>query len=148
MRGRTWWDVKSSRGPCVYANWTLIVSVSIAPEAGLMTVSSSASLFRSSLASLFRWQSSGFAWNFKRPWASLVAHMVKNAIQETQVQSLGGEDPLGKGMATHCSIFAWRIPWTEKPGGLQSMGLQRVGHNWGTKYIHTYILITFLNSHF
>ena len=54
--------------------------------------------------------------------------MVKNlpAMQGTQVQSLGQEDPLEKGMATHSSILAWRIPWTEKPGGLQSMGFQRV----------------------
>ena len=49
-------------------------------------------------------------------------------MQETQVQSLGREDPLEKGLATHSSILAWEIPWTEKPGGLQSMGLQRVGH--------------------
>ena len=60
---------------------------------------------------------------------SLVAQMVKNppAMQETQVQSLGQEDPLGKEMATHSSILAWRIPWTEEPEGLQSMGSQRVG---------------------
>ena len=50
------------------------------------------------------------------------------AMQETWVQPLGREDPLEKGMATHSSILAWRIPWTKKPGGLQSMGLQRVGH--------------------
>ena len=49
-----------------------------------------------------------------------------SAIQETQLQSLGGEDPLEKGMATHSSFLAWRIPWTEEPGGLQSMGSQRV----------------------
>ena len=49
--------------------------------------------------------------------------------QETQVRSLHEEDPLEKEMATHSSILAWKIPWTEKPGGLQSMGLQRVGHN-------------------
>ena len=57
--------------------------------------------------------------------------MVKKmpAVQESQVQSLGWEDPLDKGMATHLSILAWRIPWTEEPGGLQSMGSQRVGHN-------------------
>jgi len=57
--------------------------------------------------------------------------MVKNppAMQETQVQSLGWEDPLKKGMTTHSSILAWKIPWTEEPGGLQSMGLQRVGHD-------------------
>ena len=57
--------------------------------------------------------------------------MVKNlpAMQETWVQSLDEEDPLEKGMSTHSSILAWRIPWTEEPGGLQSMGLQRVGHD-------------------
>ena len=61
--------------------------------------------------------------------ASLEAQMVQNAMQETWVPSLGQEDPLEKGMATHSSIFAWRIPWTEEPGGLPSMGTQRVGHN-------------------
>ena len=60
-----------------------------------------------------------------------MAQTVKNlpAMWETQVQSLGGEDPLEKEMATHSSILAWRISWTEEPGGLQSMGSQRVGHN-------------------
>ena len=64
-------------------------------------------------------------------WASLVAQMVKNlpAIQKTWVQSLGWEDPLEKRMATHSSILAWRIPWTEEPGKIQSMGSQRLGHN-------------------
>ena len=59
--------------------------------------------------------------------ASLVAQTVKNlpAVQETQVQSLGPEDPLEEEMATHSSILAWRIPWTEEPGGLQSMGFPR-----------------------
>ena len=63
--------------------------------------------------------------------ASLVAQLVKNlpAVQETQVRSLGWEDPLEKEMATHSSILAWKISWTEEPGGLQSMGLQRVGHD-------------------
>ena len=50
-------------------------------------------------------------------------------MQETLVRSLGGEDPLEKEMATHSSILAWEIPWTEEPGGLQSMGLQRVRHD-------------------
>ena len=50
-------------------------------------------------------------------------------VRETQVQSLGREDPLEKEMAIHSSTIAWKIPWTEKPGRLQSMGLQRVGHN-------------------
>ena len=60
-----------------------------------------------------------------------MAQMVKNlpAMQEMQVQSLGLEDPLEKEMTTHCSIFAWKIPWTEEPAKLQSMGLQRVRHN-------------------
>ena len=50
-------------------------------------------------------------------------------MQETQIQSLGQEDPLEKGMATNSSTLAWSIPWTEEPGGLQSMGLQRVGNS-------------------
>ena len=65
---------------------------------------------------------------------SLVAQLVKNlpAIQETQemwVRSLGQQDPLEEEMAIHSSILAWKIPWTEEPDGLQSMGLQRVGHD-------------------
>jgi len=57
--------------------------------------------------------------------------LVRNlpVVQETQVQSLGWEDPLEKGMAIHSSIVAWKISWTEEPGGLQSMGLQRVGRD-------------------
>ena len=50
-------------------------------------------------------------------------------MQDTQVQSLGQKDPLEKGMATHSSTLAWKIPWTEEPGGLQSMGSQRIRHN-------------------
>ena len=63
--------------------------------------------------------------------ASLVAQTVKNlpAMQETWVQSLGQEDPLEEEMATHSSILAWKIPWTEEPGRLQSEGSQRVGHD-------------------
>ena len=64
-------------------------------------------------------------------WASLAAQMVTNlsVMQETQVQSLGQDGPLEKGMATFSNILAWRIQWTEEPGGLQSMGSQRVGHD-------------------
>ena len=67
----------------------------------------------------------------KIPQASMVAWRLKRLppVQETWVQSLGREDPLEKVMATHSSILAWRIPWTEKPGRLQSMGSQRVGHD-------------------
>ena len=62
---------------------------------------------------------------------SLVVHMVKNlpAMWESWVRSLGWKDPLEKGMATHSTILAWRIPWTGEPNGVQSMGLQRVGQN-------------------
>ena len=73
------------------------------------------------------------------PWglyiaSSLVAQMVKNlpVMQETWVQTLGWEDSLEKGMATYSRVLAWRIPWIEKPGGLQSLGSQRVGHDWAT----------------
>ena len=64
--------------------------------------------------------------------SSLVAQTVKYlpAVQETQVRSLDWEDPLEKGIATHSSILAWRIPWTEEPSGLQSIGLQRVRYDW------------------
>ena len=64
-------------------------------------------------------------------WTSLVAQMVKclPIMQETWVQSLGQEDLLEEEMATHSGILAWKIPWTEEPGRLQSMGLQRVGHD-------------------
>ena len=68
----------------------------------------------------------------------MVAQMVKNlsAVQETQIRSLGQENPLEKEKATHSSILAWEIPWTEKPGRVQSMGSQRVRHDWATN-IHT-----------
>ena len=71
--------------------------------------------------------------------ASLVAQLVKNlpAGQKTRVWSLSWEDPLAKEMATHSSIFAWKISWREEPGGLQSMGSRRVRHDWVT---NTYLL--------
>ena len=71
---------------------------------------------------------------FTSVWASLAAQRLKclPAMWETWVWSLGQDDPLEKEMATHSSTLAWRIPWTEELGGLQSTGLQRVGHNWAT----------------
>ena len=63
-------------------------------------------------------------------------------MQVMQVQSLGQEDPLQKEMAAHSSILAWEIPWTEEPGRLQSMGLQRAGHDLGIKQEQNYISIT------
>ena len=75
-----------------------------------------------------------FFFCFSVYWASLVAQMLKHlpATWETRVQSLGREDPLEKEMSTHSSILAWRISWREEPGGLQSMGLQGVKHDWMT----------------
>ena len=69
-----------------------------------------------------------------------VAQIVKNlpAMQETQVQSLGQEDPLEKGMATHSSTLAWKIPWVEEPGRLQSMGWRRVGHDFTFTFTFTF----------
>ena len=72
-----------------------------------------------------------FSFGIMAIWPSLVAQMVKSlpAMQETWVQFLGQEDTLEKEMATHSSILALRIPWTEEPGGLQSMGSQSIGHS-------------------
>ena len=69
---------------------------------------------------------------------SLVAPQVKNppVMQETPMWFLGWEDPLEEGMEAHSNTLAWRIPWTEEAGGLQSMGSQRVGHNWATEHMY------------
>ena len=74
-----------------------------------------------------------FSVNYCIKWGFRSGSVVKNLpamqkLQKMQVQSLGGEDPLEEGMATHSSILAWRIPWTEEPGGLQYIGSQRIGH--------------------
>ena len=76
----------------------------------------------------------GFRMDYSQGWASLVAQMVKNlpAMQEIWVRSGIREDPLEKGVVTHSSILAWRIPWTEEPRGLQSPASQRVRQDWGT----------------
>ena len=87
-----------------------------------------------------------FASGYSLFWASQVVLVVKNCltVQETQemkVWSLGRKDPLEEGIATHSSILAWRIPWTEEPGRPQSIGLQRVGHDWSDLVCtHTLIL--------
>ena len=68
----------------------------------------------------------------------VLVHSIRLPMQKTQemwVQSLGWEDPLEEEMATHSSILAWRIPWREEPGGLQTVGPQRVGHDWASKHI-------------
>ena len=73
---------------------------------------------------------------FQNSSLSLVAQIVKRlpAMRETQVRSQGQENPLEKKMSTHCSTLAWKIPWTEEPGGLQSMGSQRVGLDWAISF--------------
>ena len=80
--------------------------------------------------------------------ASLVVQTVKNlpVMWETWVWSLGWQDSLEKGMATHSSILAWRIPVVEETGGIQSTGLQRAGHDWATKYTYMYILYMCVDS--
>ena len=90
-------------------------------------------------------------WEINLLWssrASLVAQLVKNlhAVQETQVWSLGGEDPLEKGMATHSNILAWRTPWTEESGGLQTTGSKRVGHDW-LSYTFSFHFAMVLSNH-
>ena len=67
-------------------------------------------------------------------------------MQETQVRSLGWEDPLEKEMATHSNTLAWKIPWTEEPGGLQSTGSQRVGHDWATSLSLSFYLFGVSNT--
>ena len=75
-------------------------------------------------------------------WASLVAQKIKNllAVQETWIQYLGWDDPLEKEIATHSSILALKIPWTEEPGRLLFIGLQRVGHDWATNTLISKLL--------
>ena len=82
-------------------------------------------------------------------WGFWGGSVVKNlpAVQEMQEWSLGQEDPLEEGMATHSSILAWRIPWTQEPGGLQSTGPQRVGHDW-SDWAHTHTRYTCVYSLF
>ena len=89
--------------------------------------------------------------------ASLVAQLVKclSAMRETWVQSLDQEDPLEEEMATHSNILAWRMPWTEEPGGYSPWGSQRVGHDWVTntfafhyEYTYYFIDIVILNYNF
>ena len=77
----------------------------------------------------------GISYPHQYNWASLMAQMVKNCLQqETWVQSLSWEDLLEEGLATHSSVFTWRIPLTEEPGRLQSMVSPRVRHDWATKH--------------
>ena len=100
------------------------------------------------------WEAHCSEWVHHNIWgnirASLVAQRLKHlpAMWETWVQSLGPEDPLEKEMATHSSILAWRIPWMEEPGGLQSTGLQRVGHDWATSLSLSYLYHNILGCNY
>ena len=114
------------------------VSLNPSPKLGLSTIGGCPTLSRAWTQPSTTPLISTELWSIKvtkvLSWASLVSQTVKSqpSEQETQVWPLGWEDPLEKGMATHSNILAWRIPWTEKSGSLQSMGLQRVRHNWVT----------------
>ena len=121
-------DIHSSYPHCYHAN-TYFIQYKFSPRSQLIdsvvTVWSKLGLW---IPSLRFWTSE---WEF---WQSLVAQTVKclPAMRETWVRSLGQEDPLEKEMATHSSTLAWKIPWMKEPGRLQSMGSQRVGHDWAT----------------
>ena len=84
-----------------------------------------------SVAGSGRFPGEGIGYPLQSSWTSLVAQLVRNlpVVQKACVQPLAWKDPLEKGTATHSSILTWRIPWTEEPGRLQPMGLQRVGHD-------------------
>ena len=86
---------------------------------------------QASIPGLGRSSGEGIGYPLLYSWASLVAQLIKNpsAMQETWVRSLGWDDPLEKEMATHSSILIWKIPWVEEPGGLQSLGSQRVEYD-------------------
>ena len=112
----SFWDINSS--PIFF--WkSMLYEISLNPEAGLLALEYSSSR-------LISWHS----W-----WYCLSVQ----ETQETRVRSLGQEDPLEEEMAMHSSILAWKIPWTEESGGLQSMGLQRVGHDW-SNWAHMMII--------
>ena len=89
------------------------------------------------------------SWSIVNERASLVPQTVKNlpAVRETWVWSLGWEDPLEEGMATHSSILAWRIPWTEEQGGLQSMGSQRIRHDRAEAHGNENLFVVIPTSH-
>ena len=83
-------------------------------------------------------------------WATQVTQWERICLKtlETWVQSLGQQDPLEEEMTTHFSILAWRIPWTEEPGRLRSIGLQRVGHVWAAEHAHNELVACWQNSEF
>ena len=84
--------------------------------------------------------------SFFTSWATKRIHLAMQETRELHIWSLGQEDTLEQGMATHSSIVAWKIPWTEEPGGLQSMELQRVGHDWARTHTSVYLPVQWLRT--
>ena len=130
--------------------WVFLVFLIAIPVSSVGKESTYNARDPSSIPGLGSSPAEGLGYPLQYSRVSLVAQMVKNppAMQETWVQSLGWEDLLENWMATHSSILAWRIPWTEEPGGLQSMGLQRVGHYWVTNTCFEYSNSTKLHAYF
>ena len=112
----SFWDINSST---IFFWKSMLYQISLNPEAGLLALEYSSSRLTS--------------------WHSWWYCLSVQEMQETQVRSLGQEDPLEEEMAMHSSTRAWKIPWTDESGGLQSMGLQRVGHDW-SNWAHLMII--------
>ena len=143
MCSSKWMSESLSRVQLFVTPWTVACQVPLSMEFSrqeycVLSCSNKTLLIETSTGAVLAHRSQ-FANPYSISWASLVVQTVKNlpATWETQAQNLSWQDPLEKGMATHSSILAWRIPWTEEPGGLQSMGSQRVRHDWATN-LYTY----------
>ena len=91
-------------------------------------------------------QVSHIAGRFFTSWATKRIHLAMQETHELCIQSLGQEDTLEQVMATHSSIVAWKIPWPEEPGGLQSMGLQRIGQDWAHTHTSVYLPVQWLRT--
>ena len=136
--------------------WLLVLDFS--PETGISSAPDFPPLFPGWRPKITRWWLSHFYFfliNEKILWSLYIFNcltsislwikfpqwlriwMPMQETQETWIWSLGQEDPLEEEMATHSSVLAWRIPWSEEPGGLQSMGSQRIGHGWACTHTHT-----------
>ena len=126
---------KAENKCCTQLSVTLSFQFSVSLESEVFVGQGPGRWVSSAIVQPVKWCSLGVGKTSRADlWASLVDKMVKKlpAMKETQVWSLGQEDTLEKGMATHSSILAWRVPWREEPGGLQNMGLQRTRYDWVT----------------
>ena len=141
-RGVGWgrrWEGGSGRREGTYVYWFMLMYSRGLPHSSVSKESASNAGDPGLIPGSGRSPEEGIGYPLHYSRASLVAQLVKNppATRESWVWFLGREDPLEEHMATHSSFLAWRIPWTEEPGRLQSMGSQRFGHNWATKHTHT-----------